>query len=521
MRTQTEQHNNSATSQDEATVIPASADVSSPSAIIQPPVALGSTGLIANPAKFLQDLPEKIDVSIGQNGIVCATMKDAPNDYVLAVGSRKLDNHIREIAQNSGINLRKKDIYEINEYLRAHAERAGIVKAVYFRVAPIEGGIEIDVGDDKHTRIRITPGKVEVVTEGSDTLFFRTQSSQQMMMPAEIGDINLLRKYLNMHPASALLFIAWLSYTLAHPKAPTSKYLILVLQGGQGSGKSLLCRFIAAMIDPNTVGLQLMPTNAKDLAIASQNAHVLCFDNVRGFKQSMADMLCIAATGGALTARQLYTDADQYVLYLHVALVLNGIHSFIDQPDLAQRSLPIDLSPLQEGKRKSEAELVREFEADLPAIMRGLLDLIANIFTHLPTAEVTNPERMYDFVKWLGAMEKADGIPAGTYQAVYSEALQQGQRDSLLDDTLAAAVVEFAEEYEDDVWSDTPAKLLIKLNRLVSPGTQRSREWPQNPISLSKRLKPLQTSLLTQGINLEFSRGKTRTITIKFQGENK
>jgi hypothetical protein len=51
-------------------------------------------------------------------------------------------------------------------------------------------------------------------------------------MPAQVGDLDLLNKYLNLHPAQAVLFIAWISYTLAHPKLPASKFVILVLQGG-------------------------------------------------------------------------------------------------------------------------------------------------------------------------------------------------------------------------------------------------------------------------------------------------
>lgn len=200
-----------------------------------------------------------------------------------------------------------------------------------------------------------------------------------------------------------------LSYTLAHPKLATTKYVILLLQGEQGSGKSFLCQIIQSLIDPNNVGIQILPTNGKDLAIAAQNSHVLIYDNVRGFKQMMADLMCIASTGGALSSRQLYTDADQAIQRLHVALILNGIHDFVNQPDLAQRCLPIHFKPLPAQIRRSESDLMREFECDLPAIQRGLFDLIANILQHLPSVEITKHERMIDFVRWLAAMEKARG----------------------------------------------------------------------------------------------------------------
>lgn len=433
----------------------------------------------------------------------------------LPIRSKKLNAILSELARHTGRSLQKPDLAELNDALEAHAEQYGDVIDVWLRVAPIHGGIEIDLGDELHTRVRITAGKVELIEAGSDVVFFRTANTQAMAMPTEKGDWQLLKKYLNIHATEVLLLVAWITYTLAHPKTPSSKYPILVLQGNEGSGKTSLCRnIIIRIIDPSALGVQVFPQNPKDLAIAGLNAHVLCFDNLRSFKASMADMLCIAATGGTISNRQLYTDAEQQAIRLHVALVLNGIHSFIDTPDLSQRCLPIHLIAMDKSKRKSEEELTKELEADLPSIMRGLFDLIASIFAHLPNVEITHPERMIDFVAWLGAMELVDNIPAGIYQELYSEVLQQGQLDTLMDNPLAAAIITFMDEFKGDVWSDTPSELLTALNSRVCRGTLFSREWPQNAIALSKRISGLQAGLLSQGIRIELSRGKQRTVTL-------
>lgn len=183
------------------------------------------------------------------------------------------------------------------------------------RVAPASGGIEIDLGDHQHTRIKIAAGKVDAINSGSEAVFFRTPFGQSLVMPAAEGNVRLLQKYVNLDAISKVLFIGWLTYTLAHPKVASTKYVILVLQGNQGSGKTSLCNnVILRLLDPTSVGVQVLPANQRELAIASQNAHVLCFDNLRDFRQSMADKLCIASTGGAITSRQLYSDADQHVL---------------------------------------------------------------------------------------------------------------------------------------------------------------------------------------------------------------
>jgi hypothetical protein len=464
--------------------------------------------------RFPNNLPDELCLVTDQDGNTSSIRKESGNQYAVKVGTRYLDSCIRELALKQGLNLKKKELNDINSILKDHAERAKLYKHIWYRIAAIPGGIEIDLGDENHIRVRITAGKVKIVTSGSDTLFYRSPVSLPMVMPAETGDLKRLVKYLNVQPSESVLLIAWISYVLAHPKVATSKFPILAIISSQGSGKSSLCNTIKYIIDPNRVGLQILPSNSKDLAIAAQNSHILFYDNVRGFSQAMADILCVAATGGVISSRQLYTDSDQQLFNLHSAMVLNGIHSFITQPDLAQRCLPIQLKRIPEEQRKSEVELAQEFQADLPFIMRGLFDLIADIFTHLPTAKVTNPERMIDFVRWLAAMETAQAVPAGVYQMQYSAALRQGQLDSLQENVLAAAIFDLTENLQGGRWDGTPEELLVELTERASIGTLRSRDWPVNPISLSKRLAVLEAGLASQGIEIQFRRGKHRRITI-------
>ena len=466
--------------------------------------------------KFPNNLPDRLNLIIGQDGKSYAILDDAQNPYCLPVGSRLLDNKIREIARENEMNLSKKSLADTNDFLQAHAESANVSRDVWCRVAPIANGIMIDVGDQEHTQIKITADGTEIVRDGSEVLFFRSQISLPMVMPAEQGDLKLLEPYLNLHPSHRVLFLAWLTYTMAHPKVSSSKFVILVLFGGQGSGKSSLCEnIILKLIDPSRIGVQILPKSSQDFAIAANNSHVLCFDNVRGFSHRIADLLCTASTGGAISTRKLYSNAEQAIINFHVGLVLNGIHPFVDQPDLAQRCLPLELLPIPEDKRRSDSEIEQDFKNDLPAIQRGLFDLIAAVFKHLPTVKVTNPERMIDFSKWLAAMEKVDGTPEDIYQIEYSEVLNQGQLDALMDNPLAAAVIKFSGDLTGSQWVGSPSELLDYLDGLTNDRTVRSsREWPLNTIALSKRLIPLKAGLLTQGIEVVFSRGKHRKISI-------
>jgi hypothetical protein len=276
----------------------------------------------------------------------------------------------------------------------------------------------------------------------------------------------------------------------------------------------MLTKLIKRILDPAVTAVQTMPTNEKDLAIAVQQSHVLCFDNLRDISKTMSDRLCTVATGGSQTGRQLFTNDEQNVIELHGALVLNGIHPFVTESDLAQRCLPLSLRPIPPHCRRSEAVVEADLIADLPVIQGGLFDQIAKIQMQLPNVELTSPERMIDFCEWLAAMEIVDGESPGKYQSRYSEILNLGQREALMENVLGAALVEFGDDLGKEGWSGTPTQLLQQLTFNQEGMGTRSRSWPDNPTALSKRIVGLQAALHTQGIQVELHRGKERTIRI-------
>lgn len=482
-------------------------------------LAIAVRPILTGSERFPYSLLRNLDVVQSKTGRAYLRISVNGNDFCLPVGSKAADQLLRQAALVQGFVLRKRDLAEINDMLCAHAEALSEHLDVWYRVAKLPDGIEIDLGDDAHTRVRISPDGVIVMKAGSQTLFFRTGSTRAFAQLADQGDLSRLNKYVNVTPMEQLLFLAWLTYTLAHPKAPGTAYVFLVVKGDQGSGKSFLTRIILSLVDPSRVGIRMLPRNSRDLGITLSQTHVAAFDNVRGFSTDIADTLCVTATGGAIPSRKLYSDDTEHVQHVHGAVVLNGIHAFISQPDLAQRCLTVLLKPLPTGARRSEAELIAEFDADLPYILRGAFELIASIFRQLPAVENTNSERMLDFVTWLGAMERVDNVPPGTYQAAYSHVLHEAELDTLLDHPLAAAIFDFARSLSGGEWSGTPTELYERLCFFVPDSTQRSKYWPSSSIAMSKRLTQLIAGLRDQGVVITVGRSKQRHITIKVTEE--
>jgi hypothetical protein len=104
----------------------------------------------------------------------------------------------------------------------------------------------------------------------------------------------------------------------------------------------------------------------------------------------------------------------------------------------------------------------------------------------------TMPQRMYDFSKWLAAMEIVDGVPAEVYQASYAAALNEGQLDSIRENVVGSAILDFAASLKTGEWSGTPAKLLEELDQFMRyPDGQFKfpRLWPpQIPPGRTARL---------------------------------
>lgn len=439
-------------------------------------------------------------------------MTDRQNIYAIEVNSKAFKSVVRKAIKRKGGRPNKSQLTEIIEEVEADAFDNGVMLDVYYRFGPTDGGFEYDTGGAEHTRYRITDGIVEKISSGSKVIFVR--NSVMLETPvSDDGDLAALRPFVNLSSDEWIQYLGVIAYYISHPKVPGAEYPILTLISGQGTGKSFLSHITQCLVDKNTVGLQTLPRRIKDIIIAMNHTHLLCLDNLRYLSTQHADLFCVSATSGSFIDRALYTDSDMNISSVQCPVMFNSIHEFYDQPDLAERMLVLHPQVIDSSQRLSKKELLLKFDNSLPNIFRGLLEYIAKILKHLPEVRPTAPARLYDFSHWLAAMEKVDSAPEGTYQNLYNENLKQAQLDSLLVSPLAAAMVQFAEDLTT-VWKKEPLQLLAELNELIPNSVRRTQEWPSNSIALTKRLKGLQAGLSSQGIYVEFGRGKKRWVSV-------
>lgn len=468
---------------------------------------------------FPMSLTEDLEIVRGENNNAYIVIRKHGNPYVVAVGSGEANTIVRGEAQRAGKELLNRQLSDVNEVVTSFAQALPTRTPVWHRVAPlVQGGVEIDLGDAQQTRYRVKPGAVERVDGGSENLFARSELSAAFVEPSDTPNLALIDKYLNMDAQSRTLVVEWLAYTLGHPKVDGTKYVHLVVQGPQGSGKTVFSKnIVQALVDPSVAGLQIFPRDSKSLAVTLQGAHLTAFDNMRVMRVEQSDMLCAAATGGTVVDRKLYTNSEKSVSQIHGPVLFNGIHEYLRESDLAQRCLVMQLQTIDASKRKADADLMRDLEEDMPHIFAGLLQRMSLNFARHEEAQVIHAERMIEFSKWLAASELVDGVPPGTYQAVYSEMVAEAQLDSIMDNPLVVAIACLVDSQRGKPWAGSPTELLhaLAIHAPSGFGNDRSNGMPNNAISLSRRLRSLESALKTLKIEFKLTRGIQRTITLQ------
>lgn len=506
----------------EAPIPPAPADC--PVTVQQPVVPVGSASTIPPPGlrECVRALPDAVLSALHVG-------RDQDDEPFLQLDGRSVVHRLRDpgtrviLAQalNSAIgSVRPTELQGLIDEIASYARLYGRRQHVWIGVAPNdEGGVDHDLVDEAETVARVVPGRHYLITGGRTTLFYRSPRMVRRLWSKAGGDFYRLLRYLtHLRFEDQRLVGAWVLYIMAHPKVPTTVFIHLILFGPQGSGKTLLAAILLSIIAPSSVSLQPLPRSAVDLAIAAAQGPLCAFDNVRTIPQWLSDLLCLMATSGVVTGRQLYSNDGQSVINLHCPAIITSLHSVIAEPDLADRSLQINVPLLDTERRRDPAVLMREFEQDRPIIYRGALELIAEIYQQLPLVEPVNPQRVYRFSHWLAALERVEGVPAGGYQKWYRDSLGQVMLDSLHESALNVAVLDFIETQPQGFWSGTAAELLIALNRATGRRSWSGGDWPVNEIALSRRLRASVAAFRTQGIDIRFTRGRVRRITISRVG---
>lgn len=370
-------------------------------------------------------------------------------------------------------------------------------RKTHTRMARLDERIYVDLCNDRYQVVEVDANGWHIV-EDSPAWFMRSSSMQALPEPTEGGSLLEFREFVNLDDEDFTLLMGWVVTTM-NPDGP---FPLLAISSEQGSGKSTLTTLLKKLIDPDAVPKLGKFKEANDLFAAACARWVVALDNQTKIGEDFSDALCRLATGGGNSKRALYTDNDPFSCSVMRPVILNGIAPSLGKLDLLDRTYPIKLSPISQGKRRMEAELYAAFEKVRPKIFGALLTAVSCALKERNYIPTSLP-RMADGAAFAMQAEKGGGFPwpEGRFAEVLNRKEAEKRDEAILNDPVASRIVPLAEGYG---WSGTMQELLHEILQGVHFDERKFLPGAAN--GLARKLVEIAPLLREKGIHWEGKR---------------
>lgn len=397
--------------------------------------------------------------------------------------------------------------------LQGVARHDGTEFEVHTRLAAKDGCIWLDLCDEEWRVVKISADGWEVVRE-APVKFRRARGMRALPVPMRGESVSVFRDLLNVSDTDWVLLISWL-VTAFRPDRP---FPVLVIHGEQGSAKSTLSKMLRELIDPNKAALRSEQRDERDLMLAATNSWIVALDNLSRLPVWLSDALCRLSTGGGFATRTLYENDEETLFMAMRPIIINGIEELTTRSDLLDRSVIIHLPAIPPDRRKTEAEVWREFEFMRPFILGSVLDGVSHALRKVESTRLEQKPRMADFALWATAAEGSFGLERGAFISAFMGNRESANELALEASLIAATLIDFIQK--ERRWSGKPSELLDELNRCVTEETRRQQGWPKRSNALSGAIKRIAPNLRTAGIEYDVGRTKAgRFLTLEYRSK--
>lgn len=357
-------------------------------------------------------------------------------------------------------------------------------------------------------------GKAEIC-EVEDAIFISDESMKEQVMPnlkVKPGTLlKLLKRHFKLPQDELLLLTLYLITAFAGRKI---SHYMLILNGSKGGGKSHMARMIQYIVSPKHHGLTTIGKSRDDVAIRLDSDYLVVLDNLSTVKNDISDLLAVSITGGSYSKRTLYHNKQETILTLHNMIVVTGIDIATNAPDVLDRSLIFTLPRIEPDEVKTEAELMEEFQRDLPRILGGCLMLFAQADNDDREVEVPHT-RMADCFELMVKAGRCLGLEDEQVSELIWKNQSKVNRVTVEDNTTAMCLVQLMEERDD--YCGSVSNLLESLQQIAELNNIERQFLPSHPNVLSRQLNQVKSNLEQEfGIFYEIKNsGPYRKITIQ------
>ncbi|WP_181707640.1 hypothetical protein [Chthonobacter rhizosphaerae] len=466
------------------------------------PAALLRAVLLATPDK--RPSVKDILVKIGQTAELFRTPERAAyarvpvegrSEYLALGGGEFRSWLVQHLYQLTGEAPNKNSITDAITTLEAQALFDGAEQPVYVRTARLDNRIVIDLGDPDRRCVIVRPDGWRI-EERSPVPFERAAGYGALPIPDGGGSIAELQRVLNLPRHDDLVLVtAWVLAALGG-RGP---FPVLVITGEQGASKSTFTEFVQRLVDPRAASRGSLPRSPQDTFIHARNGHVIAYDNVSVITPEISDTLCTIATGGTFRTRELFTNLGEVAITVCRPLLLNAIENVVTRPDLADRSIILELQPIPASKRRPEQDVRRSLEQARPRLLGALLDMLAAGLKNSGSVRPPDLPRMADFAIWASACEIGTWEP-GTFAEAFARNADNAKADILNDDPVYLGLCALLAREES--WRGTATELLQML-RASAPAWS---DLPPDARRLAGHLRRITPALRVTQIEVDFHR---------------
>ncbi len=395
--------------------------------------------------------------------------------------------------------------------LCARAIFDGEMYKLHNRIAMINNEILYDLSNKEWQGMKISENGVEIVDQLP--IAFK-RYPHQLPQPLPFSGVDLINylKFFNLKNSDfKVLLLVWI-VTCFIPDIP---HTILYLHGIQGSAKSTIMRLLKQLIDNSSVDLLTLVSDKAELAQILSHHWLSPFDNVSDISNEVSDTLCRAASGYSFSKRKLYSDEDDVIFSIKRPIALNGINMVFTRADLLERSLLIELEPIPPTKRRTEQEILEQFEAEKPSFLGSIFDTLSEAMKIKKSIKLSSKARMADFVEWGCAIAIAIGYTKDDFLNAYELNLKLHTEEVINSSLPAQMIIKFMVGRSE--WLGTAENLYNELTHLLDrEGIKPNRfTWISSPNSLGRLLNRLKPSLEHFGIYIDKQyKGRERLILL-------
>ncbi|MCX5650679.1 MAG: hypothetical protein NTU45_04745, partial [Planctomycetota bacterium] len=341
------------------------------------------------------------------------------------------------------------------------------------------------------------------VVDRSPILFERTELVGELPIPVEGGTVEEFRELLNVSDEEFEEVVGWVVASMK----PELSHPILMLGGGQGTGKTTAATMIVGVFDASDAPTRTQPRDVENFCVSVSGSWSSVFDNVSAMSPWFSDAMCMAATGGSFAKRKLYSDRDLSVVSFRRVQVVTGIDVGALRGDFAERVMLIELDKIPTNGRRSETEIMARFKELRPRLLGAFCGLLSKTMAALPSVKLDELPRMADFARVLAAVDTVRGTRS---LATYLGQNERVAEDVIEGDAVGSAIVEFMRTNKE--WSGNMKKLLAEIKPENPP-----RDFPSTAEQLAGKMRRLSPALETVQIRVTQPRKGDKTRTWKLE----